>query len=139
MTRIRKIIVGITLPILALIYYSFFALPDSLFKDPYSTVLKAKGGELLSASIARDGQWRFPTSDSVPAKFAEALITYEDKRFLHHPGVDLLSLGRAIKQNIADGRIVSGGSTITMQVVRLSRKGKPRTIFQKAIEIMLAT
>lgn len=116
-----------------------FSLPAPLFDDPYSTVLKASGGELLSASIARDGQWRFPETDSMPVKFAEALITFEDKRFYHHPGVDPLSLGRALKQNIMDGEIVSGGSTITMQVIRLSRKGKPRTIFQKAIEMILAT
>ena len=66
-------------------------------------------------------------------------MAFEDKRFYRHPGVDPLSLGRAMKQNFADGRIVSGGSTITMQVVRLSRKGKPRTVFQKLIEMVLAT
>jgi penicillin-binding protein 1C len=117
----------------------FFSLPDPLFRDPYSTVLKANQGELLSATIARDGQWRFPEVDSVPDKFADALVAYEDKRFYIHPGVDPLAFGRAIRQNIMDSRIVSGGSTITMQVIRLSRKGKPRTVFQKVIEMFLAT
>jgi penicillin-binding protein 1C len=138
MTRKNRILGVIVLAIVPLVFY-FFSLPGSLFTDPYSTVLKASGGELLSASIASDGQWRFPESDSVSAKFSEALIAYEDKRFRSHPGVDILSLGRAVKQNISDGKVVSGGSTITMQVIRLSRKGKPRTIFQKSIEIILAT
>ncbi len=117
----------------------YFSLPGELFDDPYSTVLEDANGELLSASIAADGQWRFPETTGVPQKFYEALVTYEDKRFNSHPGVDVLSLGRAVKQNIQDRSIVSGGSTITMQVIRLSRKGKPRTIFQKAIEMILAT
>ncbi len=114
-------------------------LPRELFHDPYSTVLEDTNGELMSASIASDGQWRFPHRDAVPQKFSAALICYEDKRFRSHPGVDVLSLGRAIQQNIHEGRVISGGSTISMQVIRLSRKGKPRTIFQKVIEIILAT
>jgi penicillin-binding protein 1C len=102
-------------------------------------VLKAKDGELLSAAIAKDGQWRFPETTSVPSKFSDALITFEDKRFYAHWGVDLLSLARALKQNFVNRRITSGGSTITMQVIRLSRKGKPRSFLQKVIEIALAT
>src|SRR5687768_10050725 len=134
----RKKLIAVAITLMALLFY-FFSLPDPLFQDPYSTVLKDNRDNLLSATIAKDGQWRFPQVDSVPSKFAEALITYEDKRFYYHPGVDILSLGRAFKQNIVDGRVISGGSTITMQVIRLSRKGKSRTIFQKLIEIVLAT
>ncbi len=115
-----------------------FCLPAKLFNDPYSTVLKSDDAELLSATIARDGQWRFPQGQSVPGKFSEAIITFEDKRFYHHFGVDVLALGRAIRENISNRRIVSGGSTITMQVIRLSRKGKPRTFFQKLVELALA-
>jgi penicillin-binding protein 1C len=117
----------------------YFCLPSSLFSDPYSTVLEDYRGELLSASIANDGQWRFPKMDSVPEKFKKALIAYEDKRFWSHPGIDFLSFGRAFRQNISAGRIISGGSTITMQVIRLSRKAKSRTVFQKMIEAVLAT
>jgi penicillin-binding protein 1C len=116
-----------------------FILPTQLFHDPYSTVLEDSSGELMSASIAADGQWRFPEGRMVQEKFSEALIAYEDKRFRSHPGVDMLSLGRAIRQNIFEGRVVSGGSTISMQVIRLSRQGKPRSVFQKVIEIILAT
>ncbi len=94
----------------------FFCLPSQLFQDPYSTVLESRDGQLLSASIARDGQWRFPEVQNVPDKFATAIITYEDKRFRYHPGVDLLSLARAMRQNVRQGRVVSGGSTLSMQV-----------------------
>ena len=138
MTRKTKIKAASALTLVGLLLY-FFSLPDSLFTDPYASVLKDNQGALLSASIARDGQWRFPEVDSVPRKFSEALIAFEDKRFNNHAGVDILSLGRALKQNIIDGRVVSGGSTITMQVIRLSRKGKPRTVLQKMIEMVLAT
>ena len=114
-------------------------LPRELFKGvPYSTVVESAEGELLGARIADDGQWRFPPSDTVPERFATALIQFEDKRFRWHPGVDPLAIGRAIKDNLSHGHTVSGGSTITMQVIRLSR-GKERTIWQKAIEAVQAT
>lgn len=116
-----------------------FSLPQQLFNEPYSSVLQASKGELLSASIARDGQWRFPQSDTVPQKFIDALITFEDKRFYSHPGVDVLALSRAIEQNVRAGKIVSGGSTITMQVIRLSRKKHSRTFYEKFKESILAT
>lgn len=117
----------------------YFCISDSLFDDPFSTILESRKGELLSATIADDGQWRFPPIDSVPDKFSKALVLFEDKRFFRHPGVDIFSMSRAIKDNISAGHVVSGGSTITMQVVRLSRKGKSRTIWEKFIEIILAT
>jgi len=117
----------------------FFCLPSQLFQDPYSTVLESRDGQLLSASIARDGQWRFPEIQKVPDKFATAIITYEDKRFRYHPGVDLLSLARAMRQNVRQGHIVSGGSTLSMQVIRLSRKGRSRSVFEKLVEVVLAT
>lgn len=116
-----------------------FSLPTELFSDPYSTVLESRDGELLSASIAPDGQWRFPEIDSVPARFAQAIVAFEDKRFFQHPGVDPLSVARALIQNIQERRIVSGGSTLTMQVLRLSRKSKGRGILEKGIEALLAT
>ena len=106
---------------------------------PYSTVLEDRNGHLLGATIAADGQWRFPELTMVPEKFEEAIILYEDKRFENHPGVDLISIGRALRQNMEAGRVVSGGSTLSMQVIRLSRKGQSRTVLEKLIEIILAT
>lgn len=117
----------------------YFSLPATLFHDPYSTVLESENGELLSASIAADGQWRFPQQHHVPEKFAAAIVAFEDKRFWHHPGVDILAFARALRQNISAGHVVSGGSTLTMQVIRLSRKGQPRTVFEKMWELVLAT
>lgn len=119
----------------------FFSLPDPLFHDPYSTILVDKDGHLLSASISEDGQWRFPMQldSEVPEKFIEALVEFEDKRFFYHPGFDPIAFGRAVKQNTEAKAVVSGGSTISMQVIRLSRKGKSRTFFEKILEIVLAT
>lgn len=116
----------------------YFCLPSKLFNEPYSKVLCARDGELLTASIASDGQWRFPQSDKISSKFTTALIAYEDRRFPHHYGVDALALARAVMQNLRAGKIVSGGSTISMQVIRLSRKGRARTMLEKCLEITLA-
>ncbi len=123
--------------VLAILFY--FSLPKKLFSDPYSTVLEDKNKNLLCASIAADGQWRFPEEASVPDKFKEAIVLYEDKRFYNHLGVDPISIGRAIKQNFGAGKIISGGSTLSMQVIRLARKNKSRTVFEKLIEVILAT
>ncbi|MEE1944170.1 penicillin-binding protein 1C [Pedobacter sp. KR3-3] len=113
------------------------AWPKQLFKSPTSYVVEASNGELLSAAIASDGQWRFPVADSVPDKFAKCLTAFEDQRFLMHFGVDPVAMGRAMKQNLQSGSVVSGGSTISMQVIRLSRK-QNRSIWQKLIEMYLA-
>lgn len=136
-SRKKKIVGGGVLVVASIIYY--FLLPDKLFHDPYCTVLEDRKGELLAATIARDGQWRFPQMDTVPDKFKQALIHYEDKRFTSHWGIDARAFARAIRQNLQAGKVVSGGSTITMQVIRLSRKGKGRTYSEKLIEIVLAT
>lgn len=116
-----------------------FCLPRNLFKGvSYSTVVESAEGDLLGARIAADGQWRFPPCDTVPERFATALIQFEDRHFRYHPGVNPVSLLRAARDNFRNGRIVSGGSTITMQVIRLSRQ-KERTLWQKLIESVLAT
>lgn len=117
----------------------FFSLPKNLFHDPYSTVLEDRDGKLLGALIADDGQWRFPEGKEVSEKFKDAIITFEDKRFYNHPGVDLLSLVRATQQNVKSRKIVRGGSTLSMQLIRLARKNQARTFFEKVIEIILAT
>lgn len=135
MTRTRMII--LFLVIFFLLYA--FCLPRRLFDVPVSTVLEDAGGKLLGAKIAADGQWRFPSSGEVPGKMEKALLYFEDKDFYRHPGVNPLALGRAMVQNVRAGHVVSGGSTLSMQVIRLSRKGKERSIFEKFIEMVLAT
>lgn len=114
-------------------------LPRPLFDAPYSTVLYARGGELLGAQVAADGQWRFPPGDALPPKYARAVIEYEDRRFYRHAGVSLPSIVRAARQNYAAGEVVSGGSTLTMQLVRLSRGNPPRTVGEKLREMLIAT
>jgi penicillin-binding protein 1C len=112
--------------------------PMPRFRAPLSTVVEARDGSLLGAKIADDGQWRFPPSDSVPYKFERALLTFEDNYFYRHPGVNPVALFRAVVLNFKAGRIVSGGSTITMQVARISRGNRPRTYAGKMIEILSA-
>jgi penicillin-binding protein 1C len=108
-----------------------------LFKAAYSPVLYDREGRLLGAQVAEDGQWRFPNAGKLNEKFVIALIEAEDRRFRRHLGVDPLAVIRAAYQNIRGGRVVSGGSTITMQIIRLARSRK-RTLPEKFIEAALA-
>jgi penicillin-binding protein 1C len=115
-----------------------FSLPRPWFDATYSTLVTDRNGELLGARIAPDGQWRFPPTDTVPEKYRICLIQFEDRYFRYHPGVNPVSLVRAAFQNFKAGRVVSGGSTLTMQTVRLMRQ-KRRSYLEKAIEVILAT
>ncbi|MDR3267328.1 MAG: transglycosylase domain-containing protein, partial [Tannerella sp.] len=124
--------------IITLLIVYLFSLPRQLFDVPYSTVVTDRNGELLGARVADDGQWRFPQSDSIPEKFKQCLIAFEDRYFYYHFGVNPPAVFRALKQNMKEKRIVSGGSTLTMQLMRISRGGK-RTVGEKLIEMILAT
>ena len=121
-----------------LIFY-YFCLPNPLFKDPTSTVIEAENGELLGAQIAQDGQWRFPEADSIPKKFSLCLQYFEDEYFYKHPGFNPVSMFKAISENIKAGKTVRGGSTLTQQLIRLSRKGKKRSYWEKTVELIQAT
>lgn len=112
--------------------------PRQLFPAPCSTLLYSAEGELLGARIAPDGQWRFPATDSLPDKFVDCLLTYEDKRFFYHPGIDPAAIFRAIRLNGKAGRVVSGGSTLTMQLARIARGNQDRTFYEKTIEMCWA-
>lgn len=131
----RKVIL-ILITILVIAY--IFCLPRQLFHVPYSTVVTDRNGELLGARIASDGQWRFPPRTTTPEKVKQCLITFEDRHFYHHWGVNPVSTGRAAYQNLKNKRIVSGGSTLTMQTIRLARN-ESRTFGEKFIEMILAT
>ncbi len=133
----HRYIYGSVLFVLLLLYG--FSLPKKLFDRPTSTVINDRGGRLIGAKIAKDGQWRFPKIDSVPEKYVRALVLFEDKRFFKHPGVDPIALSRAFGQNFKNKKIVSGGSTITMQVIRLMQDNPSRNIWQKIKEAILAT
>ena len=116
----------------------WFCLSDPLFDEPYSTVLLDKEDEIIGVTVAEDEQFRFPVMHVLPPKYVTALMAFEDNRFLFHHGVDWLALARAMKQNITSGKVVSGGSTISMQVIRLSRRNPPRTYYEKLREIISA-
>lgn len=117
----------------------YFCLPKQLFNAPVSTVLFDKEGVLLGAKIATDGQWRFPHNNQVPEKFAAAIVSFEDKRFYDHWGIDIWAILRAVRLNTQQGRRVSGGSTISMQTLRMARQNPARTIIEKIKEAILAT
>jgi len=121
-----------------LLIWFWLSLPSTLFNAPTSYVITDKDGNLLNATIASDGQWRFPYNPHVPEKFAACITTFEDKRFYYHPGVDPLAMFRAIKQNISNKKTVSGGSTLTMQVIRLYKQNSNRNIWNKFTESILA-
>ena len=134
--------ISIQLPILlALLWVTALTLaplPDPIFDHPYATVLRSSDGQLLATSIASDEQWRFAPSDSIPEKFKTAILLYEDEYFHQHPGVNPVSLIRAFSQNIQAGKVISGGSTLTMQVIRMALGNRKRTYLQKALEILLS-
>ncbi|WP_430968217.1 penicillin-binding protein 1C [Spongiimicrobium sp. 2-473A-2-J] len=130
----RKILL---LSLLLIGYY--FCLPKQLFNKPTATIVESADGTLLGGKIADDGQWRFPVADSLPYKFKTCLLEFEDTYFYQHPGFNPVAMAKALGANLRAGKTVRGGSTITQQVIRLSRNGTKRNYFEKAIELILAT
>lgn len=120
------------------LFFLFLCIPIPKFDDPYSTVLLAKDGELLGAHIADDGQWRFPASNSYSEKYIACVLEYEDQQFFRHIGFNPVAFFQALIENHRAGRVVRGGSTISMQVVRLARKNRPRTYGEKILEVIFA-
>lgn len=116
-----------------------FCLPSPLFTVPYSLILEDVDEQLLGARIAEDGQWRFPPGQAIPERFEKALLEFEDQRFYAHWGIDLRRVGGAMWQNIRARRIVSGASTLSMQVIRMANERKGRSWFRKIGEIIVAT
>ena len=137
MTKRRRAIYRTGL-FLAGLFLLFLCIPVPKFDDPYSTVLTAKDGELLGARIADDGQWRFPATNNYSEKYIACVVEYEDQQFFRHLGFNPISFFQAIVENTKAGKVVRGGSTISMQVVRLARKNKPRTYKEKILEVILA-
>jgi len=122
----RKLLIGIGLLIFALWW---FCLPRVMFNDPISCVVNSQEGKLLGARIADDGQWRFPAAEKVPDKFEQAILHFEDEFYYWHPGFNPVSIAKAFYSNLYSST-KRGGSTITQQVIRLSRKTSD-SAFQK--------
>ncbi|WP_442846998.1 penicillin-binding protein 1C [Leeuwenhoekiella sp. H156] len=132
----RKHLVVTGIAIVLLLWY--FSLPKPLFKNPTATVVTSKEGHLLGARIADDGQWRFPAGDSVPFRFKTAILQFEDAWFYRHPGFNPVSMTKALWSNLTSENR-RGGSTLTQQVIRLSRENPKRTYLEKLLETLMAT
>lgn len=131
---------------LVLGWLQFSPLPASIYSTPYASLLLARDGSLLGASIAADQQWRFAPVDQLPDKYKKSLLLFEDRHFYRHPGINPFSIARALRGNISAGKVTSGGSTLTMQLARLLRqeiygpdeKNNGRTLGNKIQEAALA-
>ncbi|MEW9804842.1 penicillin-binding protein 1C [Mesorhizobium sp. ZMM04-5] len=111
-------------------------LPDRL---PVSAEVVDRDGQLLRAYATPDGRWRLAaTLDQVDPAFVDMLVAYEDKRFFEHRGVDVVALARAALQFATNGRIVSGGSTLSMQLARLLEPREQRSLGQKLRQVFRA-
>ena len=129
---------SITIGVVFLLFVAFLCIPVPRFSNTYSTVVTAEDGQLLGARVASDGQWRFPATNTYSKKYVTCLLEYEDQQFYHHIGFNPVAFVKAFIANRKAGHIVRGGSTITMQVVRLARGDRERTYWEKLVEVILA-
>ena len=125
--------------LLILIIWIAFPLKKPIIPVDYSQTILAEDGQMLRVFLNKNEQWCLPPVkfDSIPQKLKIAVFLYEDEYFRYHPGVNPVSVIRAIKQNIRSKRVVSGASTINMQVARMKFKNK-RNYFSKLKEMLFA-
>ncbi len=146
--RIRNAIYLMAAFLIFFILLVIWPLPKSIKLTPYSKILFSQTHSILAASIAADDQWRFESTTQLPEKYRQSLLLFEDQHFYQHPGVNPLSILRAAKNNIEQGRVTSGGSTITMQAARMllqenaalngEKKFQTRGFYKKTLEALLA-
>jgi penicillin-binding protein 1C len=115
------------------------ALPPPLERlDRVSGVVRDRNGEVLRVFPVEDGRWRLPARlEEIDPDLIDALLAYEDSRFYNHPGVDPIAVLRAARDGLSSGRIVSGASTLSMQVARLIEPRK-RTFAAKLLQMARA-
>jgi penicillin-binding protein 1C len=130
--------ISISVIVLAVAFLLFLLIPLPKFTNPYSLVLVSKDGELLGAKVADDGQWRFAARNQYSEKYIRCLLSFEDHYFFLHPGINPVAFVKAAVANAKAGEIVSGGSTISMQVIRMARGNRERTYCEKLLEVLLA-
>ncbi len=110
---------------------------ETLGRDP-AVVISASDGKPLRFFLPGDNHWRFPVKlGEISPKLVESVIASEDRWFYSHPGVNPLAFIRALYTNLKEGKVVSGASTIPMQIARMAEP-KPRTVFSKAEEAFRA-
>lgn len=114
----------------------FTFLPETL--SPYSFAIYDRHEKLLCASLSTEESYHLPLSTSINKFYKKASIIYEDKAFFLHIGLDFSSIFRSLFLNIKNKKVVSGASTITMQVARILCKNEKRTYFQKIKESLLS-
>jgi penicillin-binding protein 1C len=139
-------IAGIALATIGLAIVAFGAWVVSLGPLPLaqarqvSTTIVDRNDKLLRAYAMADGRWRLPVGakHSVDPGYLKLLLAYEDRRFYSHAGVDPFALGRAAFQLVTRGHIVSGGSTITMQLARLMEPRRERSVYAKLRQMVRA-
>jgi penicillin-binding protein 1C len=142
--RLRFVAAGLSLAFVAMLAAAIWWIaalgPVPLGKTlEFSTQVLDRNGRLLRAYATKDGRWRLPaTVADVDPRFFDVLFAYEDKRFRSHHGVDPLALTRAAFQLVTHGRILSGGSTLTMQVARLLEPRQERSFSAKLRQVVRA-
>jgi penicillin-binding protein 1C len=139
----RRLVIGLTgllaSSVVAFFLTVFFARPSLDRAEALSPTFLDREGRLLRAFTTPDGHWRLPVEIAdVDARYLAMLLAFEDRRFHSHSGVDALAMARAAGQLVTNGRIVSGGSTITMQVARLLHGEHVRTIAGKLRQMIYA-
>jgi len=108
------------------------------FLEDYSTAVFEKDGTFSSAAVSDDEQWRLLCDGEIPPRLEQAVLSFEDEYFYWHPGINPFSVLKAVADNIRAARIVRGGSTLSMQLARISQGNRPRTVPQKMKEMILA-
>ena len=136
--RLRRVILSV-LFVCGVLWLADVLDPLPLPKDDMARVVLAQDGTPLWRFADHNGVWRYPIRiDQVSPYYLEALLGYEDRWFYQHPGINPLSIARAAWQNLSGGRVVSGGSTLSMQVARLldphprTLRGKLRQVWRTA-------
>ena len=138
LTVLKYLLSALTILVLGFFIFDRVNPVDTKATQDTSCVLKFKDGSWMYTTTNKEQKWRFAVDiEKIDPNFIRLLLAYEDQRFYVHYGVDPLAMTRAIGQLIQHGRVVSGGSTITMQLAKLLDP-KPRTVISKLIESVRA-
>jgi penicillin-binding protein 1C len=125
----------VTLIILIAIWV-FIPLPEPPYQ--YSRILYGADGKMMSATTSENQQWYFPLDEKIPDHLKTCIIIYEDEYLSYHPGINPVSIFKALADHFKTGKKLRGASTLPMQVMRMKRGNKKRTYFNKMIEIIYA-
>lgn len=136
---LKRVYFFIGILLLTVLGYHMIPLKAPLFDNDYSHVVLDKNKSILRVYLNQKEQRIFPPDiqPTIPERLMKSIIMFEDRYFYYHPGVNPVSIWKAWRRNVQEGRVVAGGSTLTMQLARLSHP-KPRTYFNKLVELLQA-